>query len=513
MILKNNLYNWVVPYYNGSIRYDKPALIYYLANIFYLFLSNFNVSIEVCYRLISVFSMFFSAVIVFKFAKILFENIYYRYLSVVIFISFVNIFIESKAFVPEPLFTFFILASFYSFFRFYSTQNYFYLNWFLIFLGLANFTKGVVSYIIILSPILIFLLYNKYSLKKIFYIFFNRNVILGWIFHFILGYTWFILVYLFTNGEFIKNFFFVHNFGRFTGTSKMHLNPFYFYIIVIFLNIIPIWELVSLISANLNKIKFKNYFQNFLYVYLFFIFIFVLLFYSLSKGKVHHYIMPVFLPLALFFTSFIKELLQNDFKLNLGIFFVFSVSFSIIFFILDFSLNNINFLNKDKVIFNLISLNLFFSFFIIFILSFYFLKAYRVFILFAFTFIKVILFYYYLLNGINLKELSKEFMEIVYVSKKDEAEIVTIGDIDAVSFYNLYLNKSEKTISLDIYNYQDYDKILDNFNKNQYIVFLKGKYLRDFEKAIGNNYQIIEIKKVFVVQSEILMIRIIKLAR
>ena len=123
MILKNNLYNWVVPYYNGSIRYDKPALIYYLANIFYLFLSNFNVSIEVCYRLISVFSMFFSAVIVFKFAKILFENIYYRYLSVVIFISFVNIFIESKAFVPEPLFTFFILASFYSFFRFYSTQN------------------------------------------------------------------------------------------------------------------------------------------------------------------------------------------------------------------------------------------------------------------------------------------------------------------------------------------------------------------------------------------------------
>lgn len=214
-----------------------------------------------------------------------------------------------------------------------------------------------------------------------------------------------------------------------------------------------------------------------------------------------------------FFTSFIKELLQNDFKLNLGIFFVFSVSFSIIFFILDFSLNNINFLNKDKVIFNLISLNLFFSFFIIFILSFYFLKAYRVFILFAFTFIKVILFYYYLLNGINLKELSKEFMEIVYVSKKDEAEIVTIGDIAAVSFYNLYLNKSEKTISLDIYNYQDYDKILDNFNKNQYIVFLKGKYLRDFEKAIGNNYQIIEIKKVFVVQSEILMIRIIKLAR
>ncbi len=513
MIFKNSFYNWIVPYYNGDIRYDKPPLIYYLANIFYFTLNNFNISIEVCYRLVSAFSMFFSAIIVFKFAKILFNEIYYRYLSVVIFVSFVNIFIESKAFVPEPLFTLFILASFYSFFRFYQTQNYFYLNWFLVFSGLANFAKGIVSYIVIFLPILIFLFYNKYKFNRIFYIFFNKNVILGWIFHIVFGYAWFILVYLLTNGEFIKNFFFVHNFGRFIGTSKMHLNPAYFYIIVIFINILPIWELISLIFTNFNRIKFKNYLQNLLYVYLFIIFIFIFLFYSLSKGKVHHYIMPVYLPLALFITSLIKDLLQSDFKLNLVLFFIFSILFSIILYTLEFNLNDINFINKDKIVFNLIYLNLFYSFLIIFVLGFYFLKAYRVLLLFVFTFIKIILFYYYLLNDLNLKELSKNFINMLYISKKSQIEIITLGDIASVSFYNLYLNKLDKTVSLEIYNYQNYIKVLDSFGKDQYIVFLKEKYYKDFEKNIISNYKIVEVKKIFLVQSEILVLKVIKLKK
>lgn len=524
MVYKNTLYNWIVPYYNGEIRYDKPALIYYVANLFYFLLNDFNISIEVSYRLVSGFSIFFSAFIVFKFASNLFENIFYRYFSVVIFISFVNIFVESKAFVPEPLFTFFILISFYLFFRFYQTQNYIYLNLFLISLALANFTKGIVSYIIILLPIFMFLFfYNKYSLKQILVIFFNKKLLLGWLGHFILGYTWYLLVYLFTNGEFIKKFLFLHNFGRFTGTSKMHLNPFYFYFIVIIINIIPVWELFSLILANLNKIKLKDYFKNPLYVYLFFIFTFIIVFYSLSKGKVHHYIMPVFLPLSLFLTSFTKDIFQNKDtnslinkpNLNLFTFSLISISFSILllffYFNFNFNFNSIAFIDKDKVIFNLIYLNLFFTLLIIFVLFFYYLKNYRIFILFVFSFIKTILFYSFILNDVNLKNISKEFIEIV--SNSDNKEIITVGDIASISFYNLYFNKSEKTISFNIVdnkNYKDYFSILNKINKQEYIIFLKEKYFNKFKDSILDDYKIKNIKKVFVVSQEILMIEIEK---
>ncbi|MGC8734516.1 MAG: ArnT family glycosyltransferase [bacterium] len=526
MFYKNTLYNWVVPYYNGEIRYDKPALIYYIANLFYLLLKNFNVSIEVSYRLVSVFSMFFSAIIGFKFGNILFENIFYRYLSVVIFISFVNIFVESKAFVPEPLFTFFILLSFYLFFRFYQTQNYLYLNLFLISLALANFTKGIVSYIIILLPIFMFLFfYNRYSLKQIFFIFLNKKLILGWLGHFIVGYTWYLLVYLFTNGEFIKNFLLLHNIGRFTGTSKMHLNPFYFYFIVIIINVIPIWELVSLILANLNKIKFKDYLKNSLHIYLIFVFTFILIFYSLSKGKVHHYIMPTFLPLSLFLTNFIKNILESNFlinksKFNLFMFLFISTLFSIflLFFYLNFNLNTIQFINVNKIIFNLVYLNLFFTFLIVFIFLFDSLKYFRIFVIFVFSFIKIILFYSYILNDINLKKLSSEFIEIIVNS--DNKEIITIGDIASISFYNLYFNKSEKTINLPIDNSKDYVNILNWINKKQIIVFCKSKYLDNLKNAIlndykndynyKNEYKIVSIKKVFVVSQKILLIQIEK---
>ena len=515
MYFKNNLYNWIVPYYNGDIRYDKPALLYYIANIFYMLLSKLNLDIEVIYRLVSVFSLFLSSIIVFKFANILFENIFYRYFSVVVFVSFVNIFVEAKAFVPEPLFTFFILISYYKFYRFCQTSNYFYLNLFLIFLGLANFSKGIVSYIVILGPILIFLLYNKYNLKQIFYVFFNRKVILGWIGHIILGYTWFILVYLFTNGEFIKNFLFLHNFGRFTGASNMHINPLYFYFIVIIVNIIPIWELISLILANLNKISLKKYNEH--YLYLIFIFIFVFVFYSLSKGKVHHYIMPIFLPLSLLIIAFIKEIIENNYKfnskLNLGVFFILSILFSIILLVLDFKLNDLGFLNKDKIIFNLIYLNLFFTILIAFIFYFNYLKSYASFLLFVFTFIKVILFYHSILDDINFKVLSKDFIEIT--KNSGNKEIITVGDIAGVSFYNLYFNKKERTISIDINYLQDFPNILRDIKESNYLVFTKKKYFLQLKNSIdySKSYMIKEVTNIFVIHQDMLVIDIKKVEK
>ncbi|MGC8814846.1 MAG: hypothetical protein ACP5O4_01400, partial [bacterium] len=251
----------------------------------------------------------------------------------------------------------------------------------------------------------------------------------------------------------------------------------------------------------------------------------ILIFYSLSKGKVHHYIMPTFLPLSLFLTNFIKNILESNFlinksKFNLFMFLFISTLFSIflLFFYLNFNLNTIQFINVNKIIFNLVYLNLFFTFLILFIFLFDSLKYFRIFVIFVFSFIKIILFYSYILNDINLKKLSSEFIEIIVNS--DNKEIVTIGDIASISFYNLYFNKSEKTINLPIDNSKDYVNILNRINKKQIIVFCKSKYLDNLKNAIlndykndynyKNEYKIVSIKKVFVVSQKILLIQIEK---
>jgi 4-amino-4-deoxy-L-arabinose transferase-like glycosyltransferase len=295
----------------------------------------------------------------------------------------------------------------------------------------------------------------------------------------------------------------------------MHLNPIYFYFIVIIVNIIPIWELISLILANLNKISLKKYNEH--YLYLIFIFIFVFVFYSLSKGKVHHYIMPIFLPFSLLIIAFIKEIIENNYqlnsKLNLGVFFILSILFSIILLVLDFKLNDLGFLNKDKIIFNLIYLNLFFTILIAFIFYFNYLKYYASFLLFVFTFIKVILFYHYILDDINFKVLSKDFMEIIKNSRNKE--IITLGDIAGVSFYNLYFNKKERTISIDINYLQDFPNILNDIKENNYLVFTKKKYFLQLKNNIdySKSYMVKEVRNIFVIFKDMLVIDIKKVEK
>jgi 4-amino-4-deoxy-L-arabinose transferase-like glycosyltransferase len=295
----------------------------------------------------------------------------------------------------------------------------------------------------------------------------------------------------------------------------MHINPLYFYFIVIIINIIPIWELISLILANLNKISLKKYNEH--YLYLIFIFIFVFVFYSLSKGKVHHYIMPVFLPLSLLIIAFIREIIENNYKfnskLNSGVFFMLSFMFSIILLVIDFKLNDLSFLNKDKIIFNLIYLNLFFTILIAFIFYFNYLKSYVSLLLFVFTFIKVILFYHSILDDINFKVLSKDFMEII--KNSGNKEIITVGDIAGVSFYNLYFNKKERTISIDINYLQDFPNILGDIKENNYLVFTKKKYFLQLKNTIdySKNYIVKEVRNIFVISQDMLVIDIKKVEK
>lgn len=483
-MIKTNQY--IVPFYNGEIRYDKPPLLYYLGSIIYNIFKLLNYeNIEVAFRLVSVISVFFSSIIVFHLSKYFITNEIYRYFAVVIYVSFINIFVESKAFVPEPLLSLFINLSIFSFYKLFkeNPDSKIWNHVFWISIGLGILSKGIVAIIVTFLVILSFLIIQG-ELKFIKNLFKNLvSVIIG----LTIGFSWFIAVGIETKGEFLYQFFWIHNFGRFTGSSNMHLNPPYFYILVLLTNIIPIIETCCItIYYIIKKLKDKETIRKlgFLFTY----FIVIVIFYSLSKGKVHHYILPSLVPLSIIISYATQESKKNIF--------VYLPSLIIPLTLIFINLNTEYLILKEIFIF----------FFIFFTIIYIILPQQNIPII---TTVKAFLFYLIIILNINkIFPNQEKILEII-----KNKTIITLGDISTISFYNLYLNNNPKTE--DIFYILEQNKmtsdIIKEINKNkEVLIFTKEKYknriIEELYKEKSLNIEIKEIKKVIVAQSKIDMI-------
>ncbi len=491
---------FIVPFYNGEIRYDKPPLLYYLAILVYEVLKIFNYeNIEFSFRLVSVIATFLSCMVVFELSKYFLKEEICRYFSVFIYVSMVNIFIESKAFVPEPLLTFFINFSLLAFYKVYFeyrnndnlSYRWIYLFW--ISLGFAMLSKGIVGIIVTFLVITVFLMIQR-DLRFLKQFFKNIFPVITGI---LIGFSWFIVVGIKTNGSFLYHFFFDHNIGRFTGASNMHVNPFYFYIPVILINILPISELAILFAVKLltnlkQKIKQNSNKLLFLWVY----FGIIVIFYSLSKGKVHHYILPSFTALSILIAFFIEEIRNsNDTKINKWILINFMIPLSLFFFKVPSEFENLK--------------NSFIWLFSISSIVYYLILNFNRKLIFITTFLKVLLFYYFVISNIpSIFYNQKEFIERI----KDKT-LITLGDKSTVSFYNLYINN--QPITFDIFyinntkslNSQTIELINESLKKNkQVMIFFRSKEY-DLIKQVFNNYKF-DIRSITVAQSNLMVIEI-----
>ncbi|MCX7972562.1 MAG: glycosyltransferase family 39 protein [bacterium] len=497
----------IVPYYNGEIRYDKPPLLYYTAILMYKFLQIFGFEdLEVSFRLVSIFSTFLSCLVTFELSKYFIKNRYYQYLSVVIYLGFVNIFIESKAFVPEPLLSLFINLSLLSFYKIYQnnqdnnirTRNLWtYIFW--ISIGLGMLAKGVIAFIIVFLVICVFLFICK-ELHLLKLLFGNPLAFLIGLF---IGSGWFILVGIKTHGEFLYQFFMVHNVGRFTGSSNMHPNPFYFYVIVLLINLIPLMEIfiLSLISF-VTSIKDRNEIKHmsFLTTY----FLAIVIFYSLSTGKVHHYILPSLVPLCILMSFYTEKTLNTTSKRSTLLFILYLLPVIALFIKVPHEFEN---LKKYLIIIFSISP-------IVYFITINIQKG----LILHITALKILVFY--IIITISIHDIfpnQKEFIQAIKGKK-----IFMVGDISTVSFYNLYVNKSPKTRDIWyvnhnlILNSEDLSEIRKSLMQNQEVlIFTKGKYLDTIMKSISEFRQIdsnleIEIKDMMVAQSKIKVVKISK---
>lgn len=271
--------DYFTPYFNCNLRLEKPIFTYWAIVLSYKIFGIYDWAA----RIPTIISMSLLLMAMFFIVKREF-NSKIALISSLFFATNFQIYIYSKAVVPEPfLLVFNTLATFAFFFGIRDNSQKQIILGFL-FSGLAFLTKGPLG-VIIPFGINIPYFFVKKGLKRTIHPLINFYGILLFA---AINLPWYGMMIKIHGMNFINEFFIIHNLKRFSGGAKMHLYPFYYYIPVI---------LLSLFFWLAYLPKFIKYIftpkaaetEKFLFWWI----IFVFLFFSFSKNKLHHYIIII----------------------------------------------------------------------------------------------------------------------------------------------------------------------------------------------------------------------------
>lgn len=333
-------HNWIVPYFNYAVRYDKPILFYWLEAVS---MKIFGVN-EFSARLPSVLSAALCISILYYFIKTFYDTKLALIGSLVLMSSFEFASLSRFSITDMTLATL-ISSSIISFFsgynqiiashRFFKFQIIEFSGWYIlgfVFLSLAVLTKGPVAVVIValvLFPFFWWIGKSEYFLK-------NLSFWLGFALFLILTIPWYLAVHHATAGEFSRVFFGLHNISRYTEVVSGHKGSLFYFLPVILIGFLP-WtfflpqSILSVLKKGLKSLlgSVKEQLPWFCLWW----FIITFLFFSISKTKLLTYILPAFPALSLIVVIWLDEILKNDnykagLVAGLGIFFVFCLVLS-----------------------------------------------------------------------------------------------------------------------------------------------------------------------------------------
>ena len=329
--------DWIVPYFNGMPRLNKPPLFYWLVALSFKF---FGVS-ELSARLPSLLFGIGGVIIAFIWARSIWGR--WKAFSVGFFLSICPLYISiSRLCITDMTMSFFLYLGLYNFYQGYKDGGYGKGRKYLIYFSLAMMflVKGHVGILLFMFVVSVFLVTVK-DLKFLvklwdpvgLTIFFM--IILPWGLMFIHNVGLDTITGLVTN----------ETYGRFVG-GYQHPEPFYFYAMVFFFGFFPLSFFIPLMLLFCKKargarcrfvdstkniclnMKSKDINVKFFSVWL----IVVILFFSLSKSKLFTYILPMAPAVPFLFVSAFsgieikkKSKLYAFFLLIFLIFFAFSI--------------------------------------------------------------------------------------------------------------------------------------------------------------------------------------------
>jgi 4-amino-4-deoxy-L-arabinose transferase-like glycosyltransferase len=165
-------------------------------------------------------------------------------------------------------------------------------------LGLAFLAKGPVGVVLPVGVYYVWKLSQKGNFKEA-TAEVIRNLIepKGLILFLLVGSSWYLMMLYKFGWDYFYAFFVQQNIDRFLGKLGAHRYPFWYYIPIVLTSIVLFLPLIPRIVKNFDK-KLIPPLAWFLLVFLF---------YSISREKLHHYILFAYPPLALIFAKYLTE--------------------------------------------------------------------------------------------------------------------------------------------------------------------------------------------------------------
>jgi 4-amino-4-deoxy-L-arabinose transferase-like glycosyltransferase len=273
--------DYLVPYFNGQVRTDKPPLHYFFMVWAY---KMFGVS--------AFSARFFSAVfgaltilISFLFCR-RFLNEKTAWLTALVLLASLHFNFQMRMSVPDPYLIFFMTGSFMCFYAFLVEKKKLWLWLMYASFGLGLLTKGPIA---LALPGLIMLFFLIISKRFSWSLVWSFQIPAGLAIMLLIALPWYWMNYVATNGVWTEGFFLKHNLRRYADTMEGHGGFFLLPLIMVIFGLLPlgIFCIQALFFAWKNRAKE-------VLLFCLFIVLGIILFFSFSKTKLPNYTAPAY---------------------------------------------------------------------------------------------------------------------------------------------------------------------------------------------------------------------------
>ena len=290
--------DFLTPWLNDQLRFDKPVLIYWFQGISSV-MFGFN---AFAMRLPSAIASILWCLLIYRFSKRYVEPAV-GLIAVLVLVSALQMQLVTRAAIADALLNLFLTLSMFSFFGYDQDKHPKHLLWAYTAAGLGMLTKGPVAVVIPLAVMTTYLLIQRRLDTLVNTVFFFR----GWLIFALINLPWYLTMFWLHGMTFVNGFFIKHNIQRFQTPFEGHSGSLWYYLPVLLVGLMPFTPLLLKAVFKVIKTPPKSDLNRFLWIWA----LFVLLFFSFSGTKLPHYVVYGYTPLLVLMAKEHKHLHQG----------------------------------------------------------------------------------------------------------------------------------------------------------------------------------------------------------
>ncbi len=285
--------DFVVPHLEGTPFFHKPPMIYWTQAVC-VHLLGLN---EFSLRLPSALASLLWATILYLFLR-RHTDAQSAWLAPFFLITALQTGIIAKAAIADALLNLFIAATMLALFEYISSGRKIFLWSSFGAMALGFLTKGPIAVVIPAVTGTLYFLTEKQFKRWL------RMAIdpIGWLIFLVIVLPWYISLYYEFGGLFVREMFLTQNVGRFRSAMEGHSGPFFYYIPVIILGMLPYTTLLFLALRDVKR-HWRDSLGRFLILW----FACVFILFSIADTKLHHYVVYGYVPLFIFMSKVILK--------------------------------------------------------------------------------------------------------------------------------------------------------------------------------------------------------------